>query len=855
MMSLGNKVVNLEAYSFLDQLRLHRPAIITNFRLGTTYQGCIRIVHLCGVALTRALDKYIDNHVTKCRSVQIVMKDVYAPFSRSWSPWIRRLPAMRCSRVMGKTPKKSHELERDRPYRNAKPRKSISRQGHTPSTTHNSTSVVLSPTAEDGEIEVRISLGSIPLRKVLPHLRSGLALTSRSPKPLQNTTVTKQNRRGVHPIRANRIEARKRNMHPQGGSEQDKQGSTDIESEQNVQSSKNCSPMDTKTLEATTTIVSSSEENQDMNGGDDEPLSKLAKHETKNIEDSADNTQTQSNGDHHEVNTNEQENSNVGDLNNTEKFVATIVKDSVGKQEEPVVADKTTKSFAPHVEVLLGSYLSPIVSVNRLKEGVTTQQNGNESLDETSERNESVTAEEVDISGSEYSLKLSSSTEESSFKSSQEPQKYIDISFNSNKANEEHLERSSNDAEKSPSKSEKANTVSSKVQLDVPSRYLYSDRSQTPSPRRSTRLTTLKYEAMVNLNEISVESIDEDDDLVTGHSQSFIHSSTDQNRIATKLNVSEGNIPTEAGPVSHKLPLSTIKGRKSYRSPTSNTFPVTASTSTYISKYIRDTHSVAVAGPSGLSHNTSESGRKTPSESGRKTPSESGRKTPSESGRKTPSEGGHKTSYEYGRNTPSESGRTTPAESGRNTPSESGRATPLEIKKTGRAALTTATKIISSENYLVREPDTDLADTTDESDVEMNESLALLCSRSAKRKEPSLIKEETKRAKLSPGPSFAHFNINFSPPFSYLGGRVTKQATALDESEFDSTAEEASNYHCSNTMSNTARRHMAGSLPYPWLPRPREDCIGLVCNYSDRYTPGHMIANAAIRATSQGDTA
>nr|CAD7394686.1 unnamed protein product [Timema cristinae] len=36
--------------------------------------------------------------------------------------------------VMGKTPKKSHELERDRPYRNAKPRKSISRQGHTPTT-------------------------------------------------------------------------------------------------------------------------------------------------------------------------------------------------------------------------------------------------------------------------------------------------------------------------------------------------------------------------------------------------------------------------------------------------------------------------------------------------------------------------------------------------------------------------------------------------------------------------------------------------------------------------------------------------------------------------------------------------
>nr|CAD7198653.1 unnamed protein product [Timema douglasi] len=622
---------------------------------------------------------------------------------------------------------------------------------------------------------------------------------------------TKQNRRGVHPVRANRIEARKRNMHPQGGSEQDKQGATDIESEQNGKNSKNRSPMDTKNLQATPTIVISSEENQDMNGGDDEPLSKFAKHETKNIEDNADNMQAQSNGEHHEVDTNEQDNSNVGDLNNTEKFVATIVKDSVRKQEEPDVADKTTtKSFAPlHVEDSLGSDMCPIVSVNRLKEGVTTQQNGNESLGETSERNESVTAEEVDLSDSEYSLKLNSSTEDSSFKSSQEPQKYIDISLNSNKADEEHLAKSSNDAEKSPSKSEKDNTVLSKVHLDVPSRYLYSDRSQTPSPRRSTRLTTLKYEAMVNLNEISVESIDDGDDLATGHSQSFIHSSTDQNRIATKLNVSEGNIPTEAGSVSHKLPFSTIKGRKSYRSPTSNTFPITASTSTYISKYIRDTHSVAVAGPSGLCRKTpSESGRKTPSESDRKTPSESGRKTPSESGcktlykgdRKTPSEGGRKTPSEYGHNTPSESGRTTPAESGRNTPSESGRVTPLETKKTGPAALTTAIKIISSENYLVHEPDTDLANTTDESDVEMNESLALLSSRSAKRKEPSLIKQETKRAKLSPGPSFAHFNINFSPPFSYLGGRVTKQATALDESEFDSTAEEASNYHCSNAM-------------------------------------------------------
>nr|CAD7401850.1 unnamed protein product [Timema poppensis] len=40
---------------------------------------------------------------------------------------------------------------------------------------------------------------------------------------------------------------------------------------------------------------------------------------------------------------------------------------------------------------------------------------------------------------------------------------------------------------------------------------------------------------------------------------------------------------------------------------------------------------------------------------------------------------------------------------------------------------------------------------------------------------------------------------------------------------------------------------------YPWLPTPREDCIGLVRNYSDRSTLGHVIANAAINATSQRD--
>nr|CAD7404866.1 unnamed protein product [Timema poppensis] len=36
---------------------------------------------------------------------------------------------------------------------------------------------------------------------------------------------------------------------------------------------------------------------------------------------------------------------------------------------------------------------------------------------------------------------------------------------------------------------------------------------------------------------------------------------------------------------------------------------------------------------------------------------------------------------------------------------------------------------------------------------------------------------------------------------------------------------------------------------YPWLPTPREDCIGLVRDYSDKSTLGHVIANAAINAT------
>nr|CAD7567637.1 unnamed protein product [Timema californicum] len=37
--------------------------------------------------------------------------------------------------------------------------------------------------------------------------------------------------------------------------------------------------------------------------------------------------------------------------------------------------------------------------------------------------------------------------------------------------------------------------------------------------------------------------------------------------------------------------------------------------------------------------------------------------------------------------------------------------------------------------------------------------------------------------------------------------------------------------------------------------KPREDCIGLVRDYSDRATLGYVIANAAINATSQHNAA
>nr|CAD7445092.1 unnamed protein product [Timema bartmani] len=45
--------------------------------------GLIRIVYLCGVTLTSALDSCIGNHMTQCRSVRIDTKDANAPFMSS----------------------------------------------------------------------------------------------------------------------------------------------------------------------------------------------------------------------------------------------------------------------------------------------------------------------------------------------------------------------------------------------------------------------------------------------------------------------------------------------------------------------------------------------------------------------------------------------------------------------------------------------------------------------------------------------------------------------------------------------------------------------------------------------------
>nr|CAD7397748.1 unnamed protein product [Timema poppensis] len=59
---------------------------VKEWSINLTNYGCIRIVYLCGVALTRGLDSCFGNHVTKCRSVRIVVDETDAVFSRKCSP-------------------------------------------------------------------------------------------------------------------------------------------------------------------------------------------------------------------------------------------------------------------------------------------------------------------------------------------------------------------------------------------------------------------------------------------------------------------------------------------------------------------------------------------------------------------------------------------------------------------------------------------------------------------------------------------------------------------------------------------------------------------------------------------------
>nr|CAD7590299.1 unnamed protein product [Timema genevievae] len=55
----------------------------------------------------------------------------------------------------------------------------------------------------------------------------------------------------------------------------------------------------------------------------------------------------------------------------------------------------------------------------------------------------------------------------------------------------------------------------------------------------------------------------------------------------------------------------------------------------------------------------------------------------------------------------------------------------------------------------------------------------------------------------------------------------------------------------SQTPQPTPReQRMDGSLSYPWLSRPREDCIGIVHDYSDRSTLGHYKIKSMLYVTS-----
>ncbi|CAG2054675.1 unnamed protein product [Timema podura] len=64
---------------------------------------------------------------------------------------------------------------------------------------------------------------------------------------------------------------------------------------------------------------------------------------------------------------------------------------------------------------------------------------------------------------------------------------------------------------------------------------------------------------------------------------------------------------------------------------------------------------------------------------------------------------------------------------------------------------------------------------------------------------------------------------------------------AENESQCSSRRNDNTKTIASQTPQPTPReQHMAGSLPYPWLSRPRKDCIGIVRDYSDRL---HLITN------------
>nr|CAD7259831.1 unnamed protein product [Timema shepardi] len=92
-----------------------------------------------------------------------------------------------------------------------------------------------------------------------------------------------------------------------------------------------------------------------------------------------------------------------------------------------------------------------------------------------------------------------------------------------------------------------------------------------------------------------------------------------------------------------------------------------------------------------------------------------------------------------------------------------------------------------------------------------------------------------------------------------VGARLLEQANASQKGRIHGATMDLFFFpHKEIDVSNTAptpqENRMARSFPYPWLPRPREDCIGLFCDFSDRSTLGHVIAIAAINAMSRSAT-